>query len=77
MLKIKTNDAALMKFSYEPLKQAHFRDKPIPAHDGAYEIRIEERGEIIKIRQETEREHIMQNDSRYKTEDNFKDGNLQ
>ena len=75
--KLKSDDYALMHFGYDLLKQVLFGDKSIKEREGAYEKRIEERGEIIKMRQQAEREHMLANDPRYKPEDNIQDKDLQ
>lgn len=77
MEKLKVDDHALMHFDYSLLKQILFGDVSITEQDGAYEKRIEERGEIIKMPQQAEREHIMANDPRYQSKDNVKDKDLQ
>jgi len=74
--KLKSDDYALILFRYDLLKQALFDDKSIKQCDSAYEKRIEERGEIIKMRQQTGRETIVINNPRYKFEDNIKDKDL-
>ncbi|MCK5336447.1 MAG: hypothetical protein KAQ67_09795 [Gammaproteobacteria bacterium] len=77
MEKLKSDDYALMHFGYDLLKQVLFGDKSIKERDDAYEKRIEERGEIIKMHQQAEREHLMIYDPRYKPDEKAKDKDLQ
>ncbi|QYZ66217.1 MAG: YkgJ family cysteine cluster protein [Gammaproteobacteria bacterium (ex Lamellibrachia satsuma)] len=53
---VEKEDVALMLFGARLLKQVLFGDKTIPEKDGAYEKRMEEREEILKMRQEAEAE---------------------
>lgn len=73
MVKLKTDNYALMKLVFRLLKQVLFGEKSITELDGAYEKRIEERGNIIQMRAKAEREAMLENDPRYKPEDDIKE----
>lgn len=66
-----------MHFGYDLLKQVLFGDKTIAEHEGAYEKRIAERGAVIKMRQQAERDAMMEYDPRYKAENKVKEEDLQ
>jgi len=54
-----------MHFGYDLLKQVLFGDKGNKEPDSAYEKRIEEHGEIIKMRLQTGRKTIITTNPRY------------
>lgn len=62
-----------MHFGVRLLKQVLFGDKFITEHEGAYEGR----GEIIKTHQQAEQDHILENDPRYKPNNEIKEEGLQ
>jgi len=66
-----------MHFDYDLLKQILFGDKSIKNVTMPYEKHIEEQDEIIKMRQQDEREHLIINDPRFKPDEKIKDKDLQ
>jgi len=75
--KLRSDDYALPHFYYYLLIKLCLMINTFKECDRAYEKRIEDRGEIIKMRQQAEYMHLMTNTPRYKPDEKVKDEDLQ